>query len=333
MTKLILLSLISFSAFAQQITVSGISSGAYMAQQFLTAFSSQVNGVGIVAGGPYFCAKGKIIDALNRCMKTSLGVPRVQDSVTEAKKLSGKFIDPISNLKHSRVYAISGTNDETVLQKVSDVNVEVYKSWGVPASNIQYVNKLAVGHAFPTDDYGNSCSTPSQSPFISNCGRDVAGEMLKHLLGNLFTKKSPRTDRIFKFEQLQNLDGVDFDKLSMHKMAFAYIPEECEGTAIRDCRFHVAFHGCKQTLEDIQTTFVTKAGYNGWAEANKLVIVYPQAIKNFLVNNPNGCWDWWGYTGSNYHTREGLQMKQVARVVEALREGKLQLISSGIIDQ
>ncbi len=333
MTKLILLFLISFSAFAQQITVSGISSGAYMAQQFHTAFSSQVNGVGIVAGGPYFCAKGKVVDALNRCMKTTLGLPRIQDSVSEAKKLSGKFIDPISNLKNSRVFAISGTEDETVLQKVSDVNVEVYKSWGVPASNIQYVNKLAVGHAFPTDDYGNSCSTPSQSPFISNCGRDIAGEMLKHLLGNLLAKKSPRMDRIFKFEQLQNLDGVDFDKLSMHKMAYAYIPEECEGTAIRDCRIHVAFHGCKQTLDDIQTTFVTKASYNGWAEANKLVVVYPQAVKNFLVNNPNGCWDWWGYTGSQYHTKEGLQMKQVARVVEALREGKLQLINSGIIDQ
>jgi len=37
-------------------TVSGISAGAYMANQFHVAFSSTVKGAGIVAGGPYICA-------------------------------------------------------------------------------------------------------------------------------------------------------------------------------------------------------------------------------------------------------------------------------------
>lgn len=316
-----------------QITVSGISSGAYMAQQFHTAYSSQVSGVGIIAGGPYYCAKGKVVDALNRCMKTNLGLPSVKDSVNEANRLSGKDIDDVSHIKNARVYALSGTNDETVLQKVSNVGVETYKAWGVSPENILFENKLPVGHAFPTDSFGNGCSTVSQSPYISNCKRDIAGEMLAHLHGGLLPKKSPRSDRLFRFEQLQLTDGVDIDKLSMHKNGYAYIPEECDGTAIKDCRIHVAFHGCKQTLDDIQTTFVTKAGYNGWAESNRLVILYPQAIKNFMVNNPNGCWDWWGYTGSNYHTREGLQMKQVARMVEALRDGKLQLEKANLTDQ
>jgi hypothetical protein len=332
MNKFFFLVFLSLPAFAQQITVSGISSGAYMAQQFHTAYSSQVNGVGIVAGGPYFCAKGKMIDALNRCMKTAMGVPSAKDSIAEANKLSGKEIDPVSNIKNSRVYAISGTKDDTVLQKVADINIETYKAWGVSPSNILYENKLAVGHAFPTDNFGNSCPTPSQSPFISNCGRDIAGEMLAHLLGGLQPKKAVRSERFFKFDQLQNIDGVDFDKLSMHKTAYAYIPMGCEYPAMKDCHIHVAFHGCKQTLDDIQTTFITKSGYNTWAESNKIVVIYPQAVKNMLLNNPNGCWDWWGYTGSNYHTKEGLQMKQVARVVEALREGKLQLSMANLKD-
>src|SRR3954469_22660665 len=38
------------------ITVSGISSGAFFAHQFHIAFSSLVNGAGIVAGGPFGCA-------------------------------------------------------------------------------------------------------------------------------------------------------------------------------------------------------------------------------------------------------------------------------------
>ena len=40
-----------------QTSVSGISSGAFMAGQFQVAFSSLVVGAGIVAGGPYGCAE------------------------------------------------------------------------------------------------------------------------------------------------------------------------------------------------------------------------------------------------------------------------------------
>src|SRR5262245_49467455 len=38
-------------------SVSGLSSGAYMAVQFEVAHSSIVKGVGVIAGGPYFCAQ------------------------------------------------------------------------------------------------------------------------------------------------------------------------------------------------------------------------------------------------------------------------------------
>src|SRR5689334_15935596 len=36
-------------------SISGVSSGAFMAVQFGTAWSSVIQGVGIVAGGPYWC--------------------------------------------------------------------------------------------------------------------------------------------------------------------------------------------------------------------------------------------------------------------------------------
>ncbi len=53
------------------------------------------------------------------------------------------------------------------------------------------------------------------------------------------------------------------------------------------------FHGCLQTLEDIQDLFYTKTGYNEWAEANNIIVVYPQAKKSTVFPlNPNGCWDW-----------------------------------------
>lgn len=57
------------------------------------------------------------------------------------------------------------------------------------------------------------------------------------------------------------------------------------------CKLHVAFHGCEQTLADIGSDFVVSAGYNSWAEANNIIILYPQAADNLL--NPKGCWDWY----------------------------------------
>lgn len=326
MKTLILFSLLfSTYTFAQtKLTVSGISSGAYMAQQFHTAFSEDVDGVGIIAGGPFYCAQGKVADALFKCMKTTMGTPDAKASVSEAKKLfQNQMIDNPENIRNARVYVLSGTKDDTVLQKINDVAVETYKVWG--AHQIRFENKLAVGHAMPTDSYGNACGTPAKSPFISNCGRDVAGEILNHVLGQLEPKKALNQNRFFTFDQLNAVDSSeDKDKLSMGKIGYAYVPEGCEHPEAAGCRIHVAFHGCQQSLDDIQTTFITKAGYNEWAEANKLVIVYPQIVKN-QIGNPNACWDWWGYSGPNYHTKKGPQMRLVMKLVEALRSGALQL--------
>jgi len=50
----------SYDIDASRISVSGMSSGAYMAGQLHLAHSSIFNGVAIVAGGPNYCAMGEI---------------------------------------------------------------------------------------------------------------------------------------------------------------------------------------------------------------------------------------------------------------------------------
>jgi len=50
------------------VTTSGLSAGAFMAVQFHIAYSSQVNGSGILAGGPYYCAQGSLTTATTSCM-------------------------------------------------------------------------------------------------------------------------------------------------------------------------------------------------------------------------------------------------------------------------
>ena len=51
--------------------------------------------------------------------------------------------------------------------------------------------------------------------------------------------------------------------------------------------------------ESVGETYVRNAGYNEVADLNDIIILYPQAIANSLVN-PLGCWDWYGYTGVAY---------------------------------
>src|SRR3978361_641167 len=46
-----------YNAAIGESSISGISSGAFMAVQFGTAWSSVIKGVGVIAGGPYWCAK------------------------------------------------------------------------------------------------------------------------------------------------------------------------------------------------------------------------------------------------------------------------------------
>lgn len=48
------------------------------------------------------------------------------------------------------------------------------------------------------------------------------------------------------------------------------------------CGLHVVFHGCAQYAGRIGDVFMTKTGYNSWADANNLVILYPQVPTSLL---------------------------------------------------
>ena len=48
----------------------------------------------------------------------------------------------------------------------------------------------------------------------------------------------------------------------------------------------------------IDDEYVKHPGYNEVGETNDIIILYPQAVPN--SNNKDGCWDVYGFTGSNY---------------------------------
>ena len=48
-------------------------------------------------------------------------------------------------------------------------------------------------------------------------------------------------------------------------------------------------------------------------------MLFPYVEKSHVdPMNPDGCWDWWGYTGSDYVLRTGTQMAFVRNLIKAV---------------
>jgi hypothetical protein len=295
-----------FGADVAGFTVSGVSSGGYMAVQMQVAHSSRVHGVGALASGPYYCARGSLWAAWGSCMT---GTPEASPSDAE-RFARDKRIDALGNIAKARVWLFSGTQDRTVVPAVVDALARQYTLLGAQPVTVR--DKPA-GHAMVTENVGNACSA-TEPPFINDCDYDVAGELLRHLLGALSPPSSTAGGRLIEFDQ-RELGGTN--AISMAAEGFAYVPRVCDSGT---CRVHVAFHGCRQGAESVGERFVREAGYNRWADTNRLIVLYPQAVARYWwwTYNPRGCCDWWGYTGEAYATKEAPQIRAVMAMVERL---------------
>jgi hypothetical protein len=164
-------------------SVSGLSSGAYMAGQIEVAHSKDIVGAGIVAGGPFACAETEssrlfpywpvviwqnAAQAANVCMNDSWGAPDADKLAKRAKELAddGK-IDPLSGLADDKVYLFSGNEDQTVLRSVVESAKRFYAAVGVPEASVTLVEKEG-GHAFLTETEGTACGL-SKEPYVSDC--------------------------------------------------------------------------------------------------------------------------------------------------------------------
>ena len=111
---------------------------------------------------------------------------------------------------------------------------------------------------------------------------------------------------------------------SLGQMGFIYVPTSCqEGAA---CGLHISFHGCEMTVEDMDDTYARHAGFNEWAESNNLVVLYPYAKRGMNTANaynPNGCFDWWGYTNQDYSFKSGIQIQFVKNLIDAVSGGTI----------
>jgi len=320
------------------ISVSGISSGAYMAQQFHVIHARHVIGAGLLAGGPYNCAggdyylslfyPGNLYAALHVCSDTSLqgiftGPPDVARSLASTRReaAAGTIDDP-TNLKTDKVWLFSGGNDETIPGAVVDSVKDYYQTF-LDADAVALVRNAEAGHAMITEDFGNACDAEGE-PYINDCDFDAAEALLGHIYGPAALEPMAGRDDlkpVTAFDQTQFFDETHAST-SLHARGYVYVPERCESGG--RCRLHVAFHGCRQDQDAIGDGFYGHAGYNAVAETNDIVVLYPQTkvwsenVFTDYARNPRACWDWWGYSGADFHRRSGKQVRAVAGMINVL---------------
>jgi len=303
------------AADSNSVTLSGLSSGAYFSTQYQFAHSASIQGVAIFAGGPYYCAQNNLNTALLACMNNlnTVSLPVLESYARTSASIGA--IDPLTNLAKHKVYIFSGTQDATVKPSVVKLLDTMYRNLGVQDISTNF--NLVAAHTFPTLSYGNPC-TAAYTPYISKCNYDGAGEALKTLYGDLKPPVAPIPSNFVTLEQSQFTGGRSPAALSLGPRAYLYVPSGCK-TSGANCRLHVAFHGCQQYMNMIQLQYVENTGYNGWAEANDILVLYPQAIVMSSVN-PNGCWDWWGYLSANYARKTGEQIQFTKTIIDYVLE-------------
>jgi poly(3-hydroxybutyrate) depolymerase len=305
-------------ADAARTSVSGLSSGAFMAVQYGVAFSSSVVGLGVVAGGPYNCAYVNV-GGIESCMS---GQPSGVLSWSAAQGFASLGqIDPVAGLSKLKVYVFSGTRDDVVRPAVVAATRDFFRAAGVPSRNLAFVDTMPAGHAFIAPAFGNDCSTTG-APYIDHCpirkgstrAYDQPGAILRKIYGPLKPPASTLTATVRPFDQ-REFAGNDS---SFDTAGFVYIPTRCTALATR-CAVHVVFHGCKQGAQSVGSDVYASVGYNRWADTNRVIVLYPQVVTSEgSPLNPEGCWDWWGYTGLNFQGRDGVQLAAIKAMVDRL---------------
>jgi hypothetical protein len=310
-------------------SVSGLSSGGYMAGQLLVAHSKTVIGAGIVAAGPYGCAESawgeaaafypaalaaNLIQAQTSCtagypsaaLDSGILLRRAAALASEGK------IDPLSNLDRAKIYLFSGSADRTVAGPVVEAAKGFFVAAGVPSSNIAFVS-LPAGHGFVASGQGAACEKTGP-PYVNDCHYDQAGAILSAVYAPLAPKIPAKAGNFVTFDQSR----FSAPNATLLDRGTAYIPSACR--AGEGCRVHIVLHGCNQSEASVGDAFIRGSGFADWAETNNIVVLFPQAASS--IANPLGCWDWWGYTGPAFLTGEAPQIKSVWAMLSRLGESR-----------
>jgi len=403
---------------ANSLTISGISSGGFMASQMAVIYSDQFSGVATVAGGVFYCAQNTYQQNLKNYGSTAFFAFGVSDDMVQAgthifsfqngqqtqipdmshameplpsnptyqavgvcmghpeKILSssqqndGSFgpmnldyvkmmeshhlISPVKNITQQKILIYQGDQDSVVRPAMAGKLQEFYSRMGVPSSSIKMVKVQGGAHNFPTDrDDGIACDS-QDVPYVSSCKRDLAGDILKHLLGRNLNRTKNNLAHLYRVQQVAAPKSVA-------SYGYLYANDFCLNNP-GQCDLHVALHGCEmadafdnnfeklyeskiQMTKILQVSdyemnartprmgaqiFAQKSGYAEYAEdpTNRLMVYFPQTqiTSDNYPGNPKGCWDWYGWTNAMYATNQGPEPMWMIKQIRKVRQNPKALI-------
>ncbi len=313
-----------YNVDTSQTTVSGLSSGGFMANQLGIAYSSVFKGVGVFAAGPYMCAGlSNYTGCMYNASITSTALVNMQNRIDT---WSGSQIDNKAHIAGQKVYLFIGTSDTTVGQNPVTALKTQYTNNGVTSANLEHVVRSGASHTFPTDfdSTGNNGCGSAASPYISNCSYDGAKAVLQKFYGTLNPRNNaPAAGNYIEFNQSEFTTNP-----GMAATGWAYVPANCASGS--PCKLHVALHGCQQSTDKIGDKFVRNTGYSRWADTNSIIVLFPQTkIDNTSrstaasgsLANANACWDWIGWYGTTFAQKAGPQMTAIKAMVDRVSSG------------
>ena len=217
--------------------------------------------------------------AQTSCMKTPGLINDLKlETITESTYLTTHTIANPKNIKGQKCWLFSGTIDSEVVQGVEDKLQKYYDHYGC---DIKYVNNIKAEHAFPTDLARNEHSCDFFGPpYINNCQFDGVGDMFSHIIpGEKLKERDLSWEQLGKlslFDQTEFINPVYvFNTSSLDENGYVYIPNKCSTGETKQCRVHVAIHGCHQGRETLDDYFVKNTGYLEWAAVNDIIILFP----------------------------------------------------------
>ena len=229
-------------------------------------------------------------------------------------------IDPVANMLFDKVYIHHGTDDTTVRPLASEKMAEYYQEFIGDPNNIVLKNDIAATHCITTDyDIGEftRCGVTNDKLYIEECGYDSVTAMFTHFFGSGIhvpnTPGSTPLGTLVKFDQTEFFPSNDAGAASMDDEGYVYVPANCID-GVMQCKLHIFFHGCSMNFDILGTDFITDSGLEEVADANNIIIMFPQTIKQ-TGGNPFGCFNWFGYNsdllGGAFAKKDAIQMKGV----------------------
>merc|ERR1739848_85979 len=100
----------------------------------------------------------------------------------------------------------------------------------------------------------------------------------------------------------------------MSETGYYYIQDACNGNR-NSCHLHVFFHGCAMSTDNIGTEFLENSGLLEMAEANQIVMLFPQIKNNMFLGNLGDL------SNGAYATKDATQMRGIYKMINRMTGG------------